>query len=596
MSEKEIAWDLSEIFPSCDHPTVSEMVEALKKKAEELVVDYKGKINTPEFSAQKLRDLLGKQEEILIDMESLEVFSYNSFHANMTLPETKALYSKIREFETEISKQLAFIDLEIGKLVYEKKELLEEPPLLSYKHFLEKIRRAFPHLLSEVEEQLILEKDQFGIKAWSQLQSTWLNTRTFKVMVEGEEQELSYGDANALITHPDRGTRISTNKAIYGLLGNNEDIFSSALRSICGDWVNNSKRRKYNSPMHQSLISNDTSLIIIDNLMKTIEDNVSIYQNYLQIKAKIMKLPKLSCADVVAPLNGTTSKKYSWDQTKELILQILTEFNEEFASYVIDMYDKNHVDASTRFGKTNGGYCSPWYKGKTAYILMSYTGKMDEINTLIHEFGHSIHNYLAAQEQSYHNYYSGSTVAEIASTFGELLLTDHLLTRAESPQEKVTILARVLDGAGMAIFQVSARVWFEQSLYNAVEKGEHLDGKNISKFWCASRDKIYGDSVEWFDEMIWEWTMKPHYYMPNRRYYNYPYVYAQLFVYALYQIYKKDKADFVPKFRKILSSGGSLSPKELGQIIGLDITKPDFWQLGIKQYEEFVNELEQLMN
>jgi oligoendopeptidase F len=174
-------------------------------------------------------------------------------------------------------------------------------------------------------------------------------------------------------------------------------------------------------------------------------------------------------------------------------------------------------------------------------------------------------------------------------------MTDHLLTKAESSKEKIAILAHILDEAGITIFQVSARVWFEQSLYNAVEKGENLDGKTISKYWCAGRDKIYGDSVEWFDEMIWEWTMKPHYYFPNNRFYNYPYVYAQLFVYALYQIYKKEGKDFVPKFRKILSSGGSLSPKDLGKIIGLDITKPDFWQLGIKQYEEFVNELEKLI-
>ncbi|MFX1481389.1 MAG: hypothetical protein ACFFCI_25195, partial [Promethearchaeota archaeon] len=100
---------------------------------------------------------------------------------------------------------------------------------------------------------------------------------------------------------------------------------------------------------------------------------------------------------------------------------------------------------------------------------------------------------------------------------------------------------------------------------------------------------------EWFEEMDWEWSMKPHYYIPNFRFYNYPYVYAQLFVYALYQTYKEEGSDFVPKFKKLLAAGGSLSPEALGKIVGLDITKQDFWELGIKQYEDFVNQLEYLI-
>ncbi len=203
---------------------------------------------------------------------------------------------------------------------------------------------------------------------------------------------------------------------------------------------------------------------------------------------------------------------------------------------------------------------------------------------------------MASAAQSYFNIHPGYTVAETASTFGELLITDLLLEKADSDEEKMAILAHVLDDAGQAAFQVSARVWFEQDLYKAIESGENLDGKTISKYWCAGRDKIYGDSVEWFDEMDWEWTMKPHYFIPNFRFYNYPYVYAQLFVYALYKTYKQEGKEFVPKFKRLLAAGGSLSPEDLGKIIGLDVTKKDFWKLGIKQYEDFVNQLEKLMN
>jgi len=186
-------------------------------------------------------------------------------------------------------------------------------------------------------------------------------------------------------------------------------------------------------------------------------------------------------------------------------------------------------------------------------------------------------------------------VAETASIFCELLMTDMFLNDESIPNsEKRSILHKILDNAGMATFQVSARVWFEQSLYDSIENGVHLDGETISKLWCDARNRIYGDAVEWFDEMRWEWAMKPHYYIPNFRFYNYPYVYAQLFVYALYQIYKKEGAEFIKKFKKILSVGSTLSPREIGEIIGFDITKPEFWELGMKQYEYFVKELENL--
>lgn len=596
MTDNEIAWDLSEIFSSRDDPRISKKMEALQKQVNDFVVMYKGKINIATFSAEDLYELFKKQEKFDADLDELLTYSHLSYDANMTIPELEALKKKVDDFITETSKTLAFFTLEIGKFVHSKNELIENPVLKDYKHYLEKIHRNVPHLLSEIEEQLILEKDQYGVKAWSELQGKWLNTREFHVMVEGVMKILSYGEANSLITHPDRGTRISTNKTIYGLLGEDQEVFSTALRNICSDWMKISKRRKYDSPMHQSLIFNDASKEIIDNLMRVIEENVGLYQRYLRLKAKVMGLDKLTCADVRAPLEAPSMKNRTWNEAKELVLEAYGKVDDEFKKYVNDMFDKNHIDAAVRKGKRNGAYCASWYNGKTAFILQSFTGALNEIYTLAHELGHAIHDYLASRNQSFFNQHPGYTVAETASTFGELLTTDLLLNKAETKEEKRAILAHVLDDIGQSAFQVSGRVFFEQSLYEAIENGENLDGQTISKYWCAGRDRIYGDSVEWFDEMIWEWTMKPHYFIPNFRFYNYPYVYASLFVLALYRKYKEEGKAFIPKFKKLLSAGGRLSSVDLANIVGLDITKPDFWKLGINQIEEFVNEFEKTLN
>ncbi|MFX1322949.1 MAG: M3 family oligoendopeptidase [Promethearchaeota archaeon] len=596
MTKKEIEWDLTEIFSGSDDPKITATMDNLLKKVDEFINDCKGKINTPNFNSQKLLELFKKQEEFQADLGELNLYTNRLYSGNMTIPESEALKNRVEDFSTKISKDLAFLELDIAKFVNSNPGLIDDPILSNYKHYLEQIQRVSPHYLSEVEEQLILEKDQYGIRAWSNLQSKWLNTRKIIVNVEGEEKELSYGEANALLTHPDRETRISANKSIYGLLGKEEYVFSSALRSVCGDWVKNSQRRKYDSPMHDSLIVNDTNQEIIDNLMQAIEEGIEVYRKYLSLKAKILDHPKLNCADVRAPLPMEPHKKYSWEEAKQLVIQAYEKFDPEFAEIVKYIFNRNHIDASPRKGKRNGANCASWYKGKYSYILMTYTGELNEIFTLIHELGHAIHDYLAIVEQTYFNIHPGYTVAETASIFGELLLTDLLLEKADTNQEKMAILAHVLDDAGQAAFQVSARFWFEQDLYKAIENGENLDGKTISKYWCAGRDKIYGDSVEWFNEMDWEWTMKPHYFMPNFRFYNYPYVYAQSFVYALYKTYKQEGREFVPKFKKLLAAGGSLSAEDLGKIVGLDVTKKDFWKLGIKQYEDFVNQLEKLMN
>jgi len=595
MTKEDIAWDLSKLFSGPNDPKIDKLIESAKNQVEQFIKDYKGKIKAPDFKATDLQKLFQRQEEFQANLDDLFIFAHLLYDADMQITEHEALKNKTIEFGTEIEQKLTFLDLEIGKFVYENKELINDPALQNYKHYLEKIARRYPHLLTEVEEQLILEKDQYGIQQWSQLQGKWLNTRQFHVMVEGEEKILSYGEADALLRHPDRDTRISADKSIYSTLGKDEYIFSTALRNICGDWMKTVERRKYDNAIHHSLIVNDTEQNIIESLMKTVEKNAHVYQRYLKLKAKLLKLPRLNYADVLGPLLEMPEEKYSWDETMKLVLKAYKSFDEKFAEIASDMFEKHHIDATIRMGKRNGAYCSAWYNGKSAFILTNFNGQMGDIYTLTHELGHTIHDYLSADKQTYLNLHPGYTTAECASIFGELLMTDLLLETSESDSFKKAILAHILDDAGMAAFQVSARYWFEWNLYNAIKNNEYLDGETISKYWIAGRDKIYGDAIDFFDELKYEWCMKPHYFRVGFRFYNYPYVYAQLFVYALYQVYKTEGKDFAPKFKKLLASGGSVSPKELGKIVGLDITKPEFWELGIKQYEEFVNQLEKLM-
>ncbi len=595
MEKEEIAWDLTEMFSSPKDSKIDGKIEKIRKTAEKFVEECKGEIDKEGFGPQKIKKLLETLEEIKIPLERVETFGYLSFSANMTVPENQRLYNRTKEMGAELNKKLAFVDLELGKRIDSEKDLVEDPVLEAYRHYLEKLKREVPHQLSETEEQLIIEKDQYGIKAWSQLQSEWLNTRTFEVEVEGEKKEISYGEANNLLDHPDRKTRESAYKAIYTGLGEDKIVYASALRNIAADWMNIVERRKYERPVEKALIVNDIEYETLKNLMNVVEQNIALYRRYLKIKAQILGVKKLSCWDIVAPLPNAPREKIGYEQAKELIKKAYEEFGDEYASAVKEMFAKNHIDASIRMGKRNGAFCSSWYGGTTSYILQSYGESLGDLYTLAHELGHATHNYYAQRAQTFLSAHSGMIIAETASIFGELLLTELLLKKAEQKEKKQAILAHILDGAGMAIFQVSARYWFETHMYDAIEREEYLDGETQAQYWMKGRDKVYGDAIEWFDEMKWEYAMKPHYYLPNFRYYNFPYVAAQLLVWSLYQIYTKEGEEFVPTLKKILAAGGSKSPKELVALAGFDLTEPEFWQLGMQQYKEFVDQLEALL-
>jgi oligoendopeptidase F len=330
--------------------------------------------------------------------------------------------------------------------------------------------------------------------------------------------------------------------------------------------------------------------------LKVVEKHAHLYRRYLKLKARLMQLPKLGSQDIIAPLPDVPRMKFDYGKATELVIEAYDRFDKDYAFAVKDMFKRNHLDSSPRFGKQNGAFCASWYNGKSAFVLNSFNERLRDINALAHELGHATHDYYSQRSQTILNLRIPMVVAETASIFGELLLTDLLLNEAKSDEGKKAILCSVLDAAGNVIFKISARVRFEQSLYDAIKEGEYLNYETICKYWIAARDKIYADTVDWLAEMEADWTVTPHYYLANFRFYNYPYIYAQLFVYALYQKYLEEDAKFVPDFKKALSAGSSVSPVEIGRIVGLDVTDPNFWKLGMKRYAHFVGELERIGN
>lgn len=589
-SEKMI-WDLSQLVDFDDPGYIEEQLTAYVQAAEEFGVKHRGKIAS--YNAEQLLELIQETEGIQLQYEGALFYSRRMYDADMNNDVAKHLADKARNAYSALQQAYAFVTIEAGELLTKNPEIVNDSVLSDYKHFLEGIRRRIPYLLSEAEEKVVITKDRNGVRAWSQLQGDWLATRTYEIELDGEVKTIPYGEIIQYYQHKDRDVRRRTHEVVYKNLGNDHILWAAALRAVCSDHLQMVKLRGYESPMTQSFVANDVDEETITALMNTIEKNRGVYQDYLRLKAKVLGLKRLANWDIMAPLNDTPEKKYSWEESQELVVGAYHEFDEEVGNWMQEMFDKRHIDAVVRNGKRSGAYCATWHSGKSAYILQSFNGTTSDVFTQAHELGHAMHAYLGTRAQTPTNYNISFCVAETGSIFGELLITDKLLEQAESKDEKRALLATVCDEFGDTAFQVGTRVWFESALYEAIEKGKYLDGPLISKLWVEARDKMYGDAVEWLDDMQWWWTFKLHFYMPNFRYYNYPYVYAQLFVYAMYRLYKEQGKEFVPKLKALLAAGSSKSPRDLAAEIGFDITKEEFWQKGIDQFKEFVKQFEE---
>ncbi|MDE1865111.1 MAG: M3 family oligoendopeptidase [Candidatus Micrarchaeota archaeon] len=587
-------WNLSEMYSGPKDPAIHKDLGAAKVEAKAFRKKYYGRIKG--FGPKELLEAIKDYEELSDKWENAMEYAGLAYQADMTTPEIQALNDKSSKIGTEIGSDLAFFQLEVSSLVAADPKIIASQVVKTYKHLLERYARSEPHKLSEVEEQLTIEKDQFGVDAWSELQKKWLNTRTMTVEVLGKRRTMPYSEANTFRMHPDRATRASAVKSIYTTLDKDGEIFASAVRNICNDWIKVCERRKYKTPMGASLLVNDTEQTVIDNLVDAIERNSDLYQRYMRLKAKILGLPKLAFHDVTAPIPGGKKEGHTYDEAKKLVIKAYEKFDMDYSHAVKDMFKREHIDVFPRLGKSNGGFCSGWYNGKSAFILMNYNGSLEDIYTLAHELGHATHDYYSQRAQPPMNLGIALTVAETASIFGELLMTDTLLAEAKSKEERISILCHVLDSAGNAAFSVTARYWLENGMYDCIKRGEYLNYETICKLWEGSRARIYGGSVDWPREACAQWTISPHYFMPNFRFYNYPYVYAQMFVYALYEIYLREGKRFVPKLKEALSAGASLSPAEIGRIFGLDVTDRKFWEIGLNRYRVFLEELEELIN
>ncbi|MGZ9220923.1 MAG: M3 family metallopeptidase, partial [Anaerolineales bacterium] len=292
--------------------------------------------------------------------------------------------------------------------------------------------------------------------------------------------------------------------------------------------------------------------------------------------------------DIYAPL-AQSDKKFDYADAKKITLESFRDFSPRAAELAQRVFNERHIDSETRPGKAGGAFCYAALPSLTPWVMVNYEGRARDVATLAHELGHAIHNMLASG-YSVMTYHPALPLAETASVFAEMQLTECLLQQETDPATRRDLLAYVIDDAYVTIIRQAYFTLFEREAYRVISESGSVE--DLTKIYMENLREQFGSAVELSDEFKWEWTIIPHiYHVP---FYTYAYSFGQLLVLALYQQYRTEGKAFVPRYLKILSYGGSESPMKILTEAGLDITSRDFWQGGFDFIQNMIKELEQL--
>jgi oligoendopeptidase F len=373
---------------------------------------------------------------------------------------------------------------------------------------------------------------------------------------------------------------------LYRVYTDNSTILAQIYSHRVRDWhAEGMELRGYASPIAARNLGNDLPDGVVDTLLSVCRENAAIFQRYFHLKAGWLGLGKLRRYDIYAPL-AESDKQYEFAQAMEMVMESFQEFSPQVAGLAMRVFDENHLDSQARPGKRGGAFCYAALPGLTPWVLVNYDGKPRDVATLAHELGHAVHAMLAA-DHSVTTFHASLPLAETASVFAEMQLTQRLLKQEQDPAVRRDLLAHAIDDAYVTVIRQAYFTIFEREAHRMIVEGKSFE--EVAAAYMSNLVEQFGDSVELADEFKWEWISIPHIY--NDPFYTYAYCFGQLLVLALYQQYRLEGTAFIPRYLKILSSGGSEAPAKILREAGLEIDTAAFWQGGFDVLEDMITEL-----
>jgi oligoendopeptidase F len=577
-------WSLHELLPAPEGPAFDGYLQQLEECVDD--VEAARADLSPEFATTKFLDLLHRFEVIGSISARLGAYAYLWFAEDTQNSAALDLRGRIEQLLAETSNRILFFSLWFKDLPDEEAaRLIAASDGLHY--YLESVRRFKPYTLSEAQEKVINLKDVNGIDALVKIYEMITSRFAFTLEVDGETKMLTRDGLAAYYRHPSPEVRAATYRELFRVYGENAAVLAQIYAHRARDWRAEAiEMRGYREPIAARNLRNDLPDAAVDTLLAVCRQNAGLFQRYFKLKAGWLGMDRLRRYDIYAPL-AESDKDYEYSQAVEMTLNSLREFAPVLAEQADRVFRAGHVDAESRPGKRGGAFCYSVLPELAPWVLLNYAGRARDVATVAHEIGHAVHAMMAA-DQSVLTFHSSTPLAETASVFSEMLLTDCLLREERDPAMRRDVLSRALDDTYATVLRQAYFTLFERDAHRMIAEGRPIE--SLSTHYMENLAEQFGDAVSLSDEFRWEWISVPHFY--NSPFYTYSYSFGQLLVLALYRRYRTEGADFVPKYLKILAYGGSEPPAAILAEAGVDVASPSFWQGGFDVIQGFIEELE----
>jgi oligoendopeptidase F len=587
-----ISWDLGNLYARPDDPRIAADLAAAMRRAQAFETTYRGTIDVPGGpGAEHLRAAVAELESIAEERDRPAVYAALRHAARTDDPARGALLSHTCEQSTAINKHLIFFELEWVKVPdAAASALISAPELARYRHHLERTRVWRPHYLSEPEEKLLEEKEVTGRAAFVRLFEETVSSLQCPFEHAGRAETLSTPQILARLYDPDRAVRKAAAAGLTEGLKGQSRLLTFVFNTVVLDHMSDCTLRRFDSPMGPRHLANEIDEPVVAALLTAAESHHASVHRYYQLKRRLLGLDELVDSDRYAPLFADLPG-CDWPTARRIVTESYDRFSPEAGAVVREFFEKSWIDAELRPGKRGGAFSVGAVPSSHPFIIMNFTDKLRDVMTLAHELGHGVHQY-RSRGVGYLQCSTPLTTAEMASVFGEMLTFRRLLELYPDPRTRLGLLCSKIEDGFATVFRQVVLTRFEEALHRARREEGELTAERISALWMDANRPMHGDAVRLTDGYAWWWLYIGHF---NRMpFYCYAYAFGELLVLALVKKYEDDGPSFVPRYLDLLASGGSNAPHRLLAKLGVDVTDPAFWNLGLKLLDDMVSEAETL--
>jgi oligoendopeptidase F len=585
MPQTDLTWNTALLYPAPDSPELETELSSFEPIAAAFRERYFEKVAG--LDDRGILAAVREYEEMQVRMSRPFCYAHLLFAADSRNDTNRALSQRCSELGSRLSQQLLFFDLELMHVDDERFDALcKLPEAANYVHFLQGIRKFRPYTLKENEERLLTRKNLTGVNAFTKLFDELSASLTYRMELDGEERDFTGEELLALLHHTSPDVRYRAMTTFLEKHGEHGIVFSSVFNNMALDHGQEMELRGYSNPIQPTNIGNEIPDEAVEHLMAVTEANYGLAREYFSLKARMLGMDRIRNCDVYAPV-AEAERKYTFDEARAMVVESYSTFDQEVGRIVGAFFTDRRVDVLPRPGKSGGAFAMGISPEAPPFLLLNYTGTLRDLATIAHEAGHGLH-FVLAQKQSMLNYHAPLPLAETASVFGEMLLTRMLLDREKDPAVRKSLLCAKIEDIIATTFRQTVLTRFELRLHNERKNGL-LTNDRVAEIWLEENGKLFGDTVEMIPAYRWGWSYISHFI--HARFYCYSYTFAELLVLALFQRYREEGDSFKPGYRRLLESGGALSPADTARLAGIDITEGGFWQKGYDFLGGLIGEL-----